>query len=527
MVGQQPVDSATIYFDVIVNSTKKSDLPSAINFFERRKRKSLAAKDTLNILYAMRMIAIGTFNEGNFFESEQEATEGLALIEGKSDKVYDNPRVGLYTQLGMVNRSGLDFEGALQKYTQALLYNPSPKERTNLLNNMGNVYKSMGDYKQSKAYLLKALEVAETIENVKLQAVVLDNLGEVQKNLNDPQAFRSLHKARRLRAQSNNLRHKYTSYMSLGGFYLKSNPDSATYYAKRAVGISDSLQNDSYKKEALKLLLQLNPNEDAREFIKISDSIATAQQLDENKYAYRKYNFSKAEKQALHAERQKEEERSKRILYQWIGILVVFIGILLFFVIRLKHKRDRVQEVYKTETRISKKVHDEVANDLYKIMAKIQTSQGTNETLLDDLDAVYHKTRDISKETSLIQIQKDFGNVLRELLLAYQNSEVNVLTKNLGAIDWTVISDLKKITLYRVLQELMTNMRKHSKASIVVISAQQTKNSLHIIYTDNGVGTELKKGAGLQNAENRIRSIQGTLIFESTYNKGVTVKISI
>ncbi|MFT6754570.1 MAG: signal transduction histidine kinase, partial [Urechidicola sp.] len=50
-----------------------------------------------------------------------------------------------------------------------------------------------------------------------------------------------------------------------------------------------------------------------------------------------------------------------------------------------------------------------------------------------------------------------------------------------------------KITIYRILQELMTNMKKHSKASHVVITFIQKPKRIFINYLDNSIGGKLKK----------------------------------
>jgi len=104
---------------------------------------------------------------------------------------------------------------------------------------------------------------------------------------------------------------------------------------------------------------------------------------------------------------------------------------------------------------------------------------------------------------------------------------VNIITKNLSKVNWELIPELQKTALYRVLQELMTNMRKHSKATVVVLSFMQSGKKLKVAYKDNGVGCDLKKGNGLTNAENRILSINGTITFESQINNGFHVTITI
>lgn len=527
LLGQKNSDSLTYYYYSIVEPNEKSDIPAAINFFKNYKIISLESKDTLQAVYSSRLISQAAHYVGDVNESELEAVDGLKLIGEKKSEAYDEHRMGLYTQLGMVYRKIKDYNQALTNYNKALGFKLHPEERINLLNNKANVFKAKEQYENAQDILQNALEITIREELTMSHALILDNLGEVQHRLNDPESLNTLHKALNLRLSSENLKYRFTSYISLADYHITSNRDSSNYYARKAQVIAEKLKNKAYKLEALNVLLNNSSDPNIREFIVLSDSISTAIQNEDNKYADRKWNVLKAEQKTELAKIEKQEERKKRILYQWIGALIVVIGILLFLVFRLKHKRERTKQVYTTETRISKKVHDEVANDLYKIMAKIQTTPYTSEALLDDLELVYHKTRDISKESSLIQMEEDFGNVIRGLLLDYQSDNLNVITKNLGTITWNDISEVKKITLYRVLQELMTNMRKHSRATIVVITAKQSGKKLDVTYTDNGVGSELKKRTGLLNTENRIRSVNGTIIFESSINKGFTAKISL
>ena len=63
-------------------------------------------------------------------------------------------------------------------------------------------------------------------------------------------------------------------------------------------------------------------------------------------------------------------------------------------------------------------------------------------------------------------------------------------------------------------------MKKHSQASIVVLVFNKKNKKIEVNYKDNGVGSAEKKQNGLQNAENRIQSINGTITFDSDINQG-------
>jgi signal transduction histidine kinase len=72
-------------------------------------------------------------------------------------------------------------------------------------------------------------------------------------------------------------------------------------------------------------------------------------------------------------------------------------------------------------------------------------------------------------------------------------------------------------------------MKKHSQCSIAVITFKKNKKNIQIEYTDNGVGATLEKinlKNGLQNVENRINAIKGTITFDTTTNKGFKVSFT-
>jgi len=252
-----------------------------------------------------------------------------------------------------------------------------------------------------------------------------------------------------------------------------------------------------------------------------------AKQQSANSYASMKYAYETQEKKAKQSELDKEKEKRLKQLYLGLGIFITLLSIGLYFILNTKYKKDKLQQVYQTETRISKKVHDEVANDLYHVMTKMEGKLKNNDAILDDLELIYSKTRDISKDVSSIDLENDFKESLLDLLLVFNSENVSVVTKGLNAINWDTISHLKKMGIYRVLQELMTNMKKHSEASIVVLQFEKVNQKLKIRYKDNGKGCNLKKQNGLQNAENRIKSLNGTITFESQINNGFNVKMTL
>jgi len=372
-------------------------------------------------------------------------------------------------------------------------------------------------YKALDQYQL-AYETAKESKDVKQIARSLDNLSFIRSKLSLPHAEEGLLEALDMRIKINFSYGIGTSYGHLILHYeLQQDTLKAISYSDKYLklaketGISEQIRN------ALKLKIEIGDDTTAAEYIAINDSINSANNLARNKFNYYAYQYDKKEKDLKIS-----NLRSERLLYLVIGSAFIFIAV--YVILKYKHKKDKLEEIYKTETRISRKIHDEVANDVYHVMTKLQNE---NKDVLDDLEHIYNRTRDISKESSSIDLSMSYPELLNDLFLSYHNKQVAIITKDLYQINWDKISDLKKSTVYRVFQELLTNMKKHSNASIVVFNFSQGNKKISMRYKDNGIGSKIKKGNGLHNTENRIASINGTIIFDSEEGKGFKVIITI
>jgi signal transduction histidine kinase len=84
--------------------------------------------------------------------------------------------------------------------------------------------------------------------------------------------------------------------------------------------------------------------------------------------------------------------------------------------------------------------------------------------------------------------------------------------------------------LYRITQELINNTLKYSRARNVSIGLVKSKDSLSLMYEDDGVGYDIhmvKKGDGLRNIQTRVKSLRGTVEFDSMPNAGARTTIEI
>jgi len=87
----------------------------------------------------------------------------------------------------------------------------------------------------------------------------------------------------------------------------------------------------------------------------------------------------------------------------------------------------------------------------------------------------------------------------------------------------------QKLTIFRIIQEALNNAIRHARASHVMITIKKEKQIIHLLIQDDGIGFEpsqVRKGAGLKNIQNRIYLINGSHSIETAPGKGCIIKIN-
>ena len=90
-----------------------------------------------------------------------------------------------------------------------------------------------------------------------------------------------------------------------------------------------------------------------------------------------------------------------------------------------------------------------------------------------------------------------------------------------------------QINLYKICSELINNTIKHSNATELYIDIQSEKNTLNLIYKDNGIGfnsdlihTSSEEKMGLRSIINRVESLGGRYQINSWKGNGLEVLLS-
>jgi len=519
-----------------IESYEKQNFNTAFYEFNKSKQLYETLKDSANIGYILIVMASIQQVNGDYYGSKETVTEALAYVKKKS--VYT---ASINNKLGIADKELSLYDDAIVYYKKAANDYKDPIDKQTPLSNIAAVYIQQKKYDN-------AITLLESILSKKIlneKSILIDNLGYAYfKKGMDKKGLYLMNEALRVRNEIKDTYRSIESYLHLADYYAKKDIKESNKNALAAYNTATKLNSVDERLEALQILISNNHSTQngiyVQKYFTLNDSIIKVRNNFKNKFAKIKYDSKKEKDENAKLRLEKAEnllslQKAKYLRIVFV-IAFVFLVILIAILIRYYKNKNRAIEFktsYNTETRIAKKIHDELANDVYHVIAFAESQslskESTKENLLQKLDDIYGRVRGISRENNRIDTGINFTRSIKEMLSAYNTSERNIIVNNLEDINWEIIDDIKKITISRILQELMVNMKKHSKANLVLIKFESDQKSILINYTDNGKGCEQTKMVknGLQNMENRIEAVKGTIDFDTEPDKGFKVKISM
>jgi len=202
----------------------------------------------------------------------------------------------------------------------------------------------------------------------------------------------------------------------------------------------------------------------------------------------------------------------------------------------------------KERGRISRELHDELGqsliilkfqlNSLLRKLPKTRKAlQGDGQAMLQYLNETIENVRRLSQDLSPFLLE-DLGLpvAIRHLLgNIREHAGIEVNSVRIDEID-QLFSQEVQITIYRILQECLTNIMKHSQASQVSLEILKRDDYVSFKVIDDGRGFDVlqtrsrqteDKGIGLAAMEERLRLIRGALEIRSQKGKGTTITFEI
>jgi tetratricopeptide (TPR) repeat protein len=499
---------------------------------------TVQSRDSLQIAMAYSIMGQIQYRAGDYYGSQESLLTSLKYLR-ESNKTHHTYIAGNYNDLGLVRSELKDGDGALNFYRQALLFDPDSNLLSQTWNNMAYEWQRKGKYSEAIALYQRLLHKINTRNPDYARA--LTNLA-ITKWLANPRfnAAAPLHEALTIRKQFKDLWGQNSSYAHLTDYYRRLHPDSALIFAKTMYAISQQIQSPDDQLEALTKLTDLSPPVAAKSYFsrfkQLNDSLQTARNAAKNQFALIRYNVEKSKTENLKLQKDNADKQIQLIWQRirFYGTLLIFLLAAAFFILwyrkRMQQQElDKQNAIIETKQNASKKVHDTLANDTYRIMKTIlHDLVPDKEWLLYHINDLYIRTRDISYE--IIQPpQKDFHLKVFDLLKSFGDDDTRIQVVGNKKEFWNKINEAYQFELKYILQELMVNMQKHSTASSVTIKFESTENQCLITYYDDGIGIQegITPKNGLKNTGNRIKEIGGQINFGTSEGKGLLIKLTL
>jgi len=244
---------------------------------------------------------------------------------------------------------------------------------------------------------------------------------------------------------------------------------------------------------------------------------------------------ARLEKENAQKELEAIKQRNQKIIYLGGFIFITTVLGLSFYGfkqrtrrLKQKSKTEKLAAINDTEAELSRKLHDDHGGILNQVMLMVQRDVDKS-TILDKLEIVYNQIRNFSREINTVDTGPNYWKSLKSTLDYAKPAEVEMVFDGGKELDWSSVGQQTKTILFKVLQELVSNMARHSKAAQSVILFKDKNNALFIYYEDDGVGASkeaLLRKNGLQNTEKRINALGGSIIFDSEEGKGFRNNLS-
>lgn len=249
------------------------------------------------------------------------------------------------------------------------------------------------------------------------------------------------------------------------------------------------------------------------------------------------------------------------IIFISITFFIIVIG--LVFLVGLYYHRRKLHieekktmnqkfeaEILKTHIEVQEQTMQTIATDLHDNIGQLlslttltlnsinlKESENSEKKINTSLDLVKKSIKELRDLAKLLQgeqiVESGLGKAIKQELDRLKRvSSYKLKVKN-QLLDLAVSSPNKDLIILRLLQEIINNIIKHSKATDIEINTALTNDTLHLKVAENGIGFNYeevksqKKGIGLYSIHKRVEMINGKIHIDSNLSVGTTIIIEI
>ena len=558
----------------------KGDYDQSIRYFKQSLKINRVLGKTQN-----RQDAIGSLlnnigglygEKGNYFTALEYFHQSLKIrLESKNKP----GTASCYYNIGEIYRLLTEHDKAIEFYYKALPIRKSIGEKTGVIecyNSLGTTYNKLGKPTKALEYFLQSNQLAKSIQNKGELGRSLLGLAQTWLALGKLiKAQAAFEKSLKLSQQIGQKSLIAQSQVGLANLFRQTQKwTMAIGYGQKGYRLAREIGQKYTVKQATEILAnayaKTQQYQKAFDFLTIfkntSDSLINAENIKkitilESQQQYeiekQKQALELAQKEMLMKAELRQQKRLRRSTVFGLSmsfLLVLVILLFFYYRYRVQQRQKWSQELKRQEQlkrnaviaaqeaqqkKIAQELHDGVGQLLVALKLNLEAiaknighhSPSSWENALQLLDKVTNDVRAVShlampnliKSDGLVMalehlMEKTFGYDT----IAYTFEHYNLQEK---------YPETLEINVYRVIQELISNVIKHANATQVNLQIYQVEQTLYVRFEDDGRGFDTQKmtsaGVGLLSIGSRVDFLSGNIHFEKEENGGMVVKVSL
>ena len=420
--------------------------------------------------------------------------------------------------------------------------------------NLGNVYSKVGDYNNAIYYFQDAINSNHEKNNYRAK----DNLAyaKYKAGINIIGTDDSLIKYYQLKSIDKDTSGMVLNRIRLSEVYFDNNNlNKAIHTANEALNLATLSNKIHAKLHSYEWLINIDKDNSqlySKKYIALRDSSDRADRETQNKLARIRMDTD-----FFIEKSDKLEERNYWFVVSTVLGIITTLLIVFFFFQRIKNirysteasKKEAIKKILVKENlklisekknmanNIAMELHDNILSQMFAVRMNLSVTVTKNDKITidnrkdqieelkkleKDIRSVSHQLKSRLESSIKKAIENEYVNI-------FKNLDINLIIND-DVVEWNKYSEEVKIALYRIIQEGLNNIRKHSKANNALISfyTDSTENIICIIE-DDGIGFKKGKnpGIGLSNINDRAKEINSKIEIMTEINKGTLIKLII
>lgn len=525
--------------NIAILYTDKNDYPKAMELYQEATRLEVEIGDSTGMAEGYNNIGVIYYYMGDIARTAEYLEKSIVIEEKLGNKSVLKKG---YINLGAILEYQKEYAKALDYYTRAYELSKSLndlKEMGICLHNMGGMLMSLGRYDEAEAKINEAIQIKVKLGDNKGLATTYVNVGLLYQNRNN------VNKAEEYYLKALNLAkscgagevyketHKYMATLKekIGDF------KKALEYERLFNAIQDSLFSQEMAIQVSELEVKYKAAEKDRDNLKLRAEVAEK----DKESAAKDLRISR---------------RNNWILGISGGAVILVLSLLVLM--QQKSRRARVEKeralaaererglqqlvsgIEEERRRIARDLHDGVGQQISGIKLAVQNladSQIENPKVADSLATLNNLLQDAGSDVRRIshemmpKVLVEFGLIpaLEDLFRkSFEGAGIAQQFDHFNFVDR--LPQSIEITMFRVSQEIVSNILKYAKATHVSVQLYILEGIIIYSIEDNGVGMPTENnsnGHGLSNIRTRLQMVEGRLEVSSGTSGGTIFGIRL